>query len=321
MNKKIQIALIIAVAIVAGIVLFDSISTRVDKLPDNPYEYNIDEFKVVDESLISYREARQIEIETDEPKAFAWHQGNLYLLTEKHLQVISPEGQEVLKKTIEPNPTAITIAKEGTILVAYQNHLVAFDAAGDEILRSEPLEEESQFSSLAVSDNTIFVADGGKKEVVVFDTQLNQTGSFKGESGVSAIHGFILPSLHFHMAINSNDELWVVNPGMHRIQNYAANGRLRGDWGTPAFTLNGFSGCCNPTYFAFMADGRFVTSEKGMVRVKIHKESGELESVVAPPDKFPNSEKAPSVAVDDNDNVWLLDFDKKMLRLFTLKDL
>jgi hypothetical protein len=316
MNKKIQIALIIAVAIVAGIVLFDSISTRVDKRPDNPYEYNIDEFKVVDESLISYREARQIEIETGEPKAFAWHNGNLYLLTESYLQVISPEGQELLKKNIQSNPGALTIAPDGTILVAYQNHLVAYSAEGEEIIRSQPLEEESQFTSVAVSDKTIFVADGGKKEVVVFDRQLKQTGSFKGESGVSALHGFILPSLHFHMAINNNDELWVVNPGMHRIQNYADNGRLRGDWGTPAFTVEGFSGCCNPCYFAFMPDGRFVTSEKGMVRVKIHKESGELESVVAAPDKFPNSEMAPAVAVDNKNNVWLLDFDKRMLRLF-----
>jgi hypothetical protein len=273
MNKKIQITLIIALAIVAGIVLFDSLSTRVDNRPDNPYEYNIDDFKEVDADLITYREVRQINIETGEPRAFSWHQGNLYLLTDAQLQVISPDGREVMKTSTEPNPSAITIASDGTILVAYQNYLVALNPEGEEIARSETLGVESQFTSLAVSDNMVFVANGGKKEVVVFDRQLNQTGSFKGESGVSAIHGFILPSLHFHMAINSNDELWVVNPGMHRLQNYAANGRLRGDWGKPAFTLDGFSGCCNPTYFDFISNGNFVTSEKGMVRVKIHKES------------------------------------------------
>ncbi len=316
MNKKIQITLIVAIAIVAGIVLFDSLSTRIDKRPDNPYEYNIDEFKVVDENLISYREARQIAIETGQPKALTWFQGNLYLLTESHLQILTPEGKEILKKTIDQNPQAIVIHNDATILIAYERHLTAYNPDGKEILRSESLSDESLFSSLAISESMIYVANAGKKEVVVFDENLGYVRSFKGESGVSALHGFILPSLHFHMAVNSNDEIWVVNPGMHRIQNYAASGRLRGDWGKPGFTLEGFSGCCNPTYFAFMSDGRFITTEKGMVRVKIYKESGELESVVAAPDKFPNSETAPAIAVDDNDNVWLLDFDMKMLRFF-----
>ncbi len=314
MNRVILILILIAILVVAGVVLFDSFSSRVDQRPDNPYEYDIDEYKIVNEDLISYRETRQIEIEN--PKAFTYYNGNLYLLSENHLQVIRPDGTELMKKSIDPNPSGIVLSTEGVILIAFRNYLVSYTPEGDEIDRSEILSGESLYSSVAITGTSIFVADAGKKEVVVFDKQLNQTGSFKGESGVSATHGFILPSSHFHLAVNTSDELWVVNPGMHRIQNYALNGRLRGDWGIPSFTLEGFSGCCNPSYFAFLSDGRFVTSEKGMVRVKIYKESGELESVVAAPNSFSNSEKAPAVAIDENDNVWLLDFDKKMLRFF-----
>jgi hypothetical protein len=316
MNKKIQILIIAAILVVAGVVLYDSLGTRVDKRPENPYEYNIDEFREVDESMVTFREARQIEIETGDPRAFAWQNGNLYLAADRQLQVINTDGREVMKKTIDPEPVSVKIFRDGSILVVYTNYLVKYSDDGDELLRSEITDDDSFFRSVAFTDNSIFIADAGKREVAVFNDELEFLTSFRGESGVSALHGFILPSLHFDMAVNQDGELWVVNPGMHRIQNYTENGRLRGHWGVPSFGWEGFSGCCNPYYIAFLSDGRVVTSEKGLVRVKIYKESGELESVVAAPERFPNSEKAPAIAVDDNDNVWLLDFDKKLLRLF-----
>jgi hypothetical protein len=64
-----------------------------------------------------------------------------------------------------------------------------------------------------------------------------------------------------------------------------------------------------------MADGRFVTSEKGLTRIKIYSQKGELESVVASPDVFVEEGFAPEVAVI-GDTVVALDFDKKMIRIF-----
>jgi len=316
MSKKIQIILIAAILVIAGIVLYDSLSTRIDKRPDNQFEYSVDEFRAVDDNMISYRETRQIMIGSGEHVAFAIHNDNICLLTNNEMMVLDPGGRQLWRKNIEPGPKHLTFTGDGNILIAYLNYLVLYDQVGDEVNRSQILDDKAIFTSVAIVDTTIFVANAGDKEIVVFNSKLQPINRFKGESGVSALHGFILPSLHFHLAINHNDELWVVNPGMHRIQNYAFNGRLRGDWGKPSFGHDGFSGCCNPGYFAFLSDGRFVTSEKGLVRVKIVKESGELESIAAPPSSFPNSETAPAVAVDGDDNIWLLDFDKKMLRLF-----
>jgi hypothetical protein len=81
----------------------------------------------------------------------------------------------------------------------------------------------------------------------------------------------------------------------------------------------GFSGCCNPAHFTFLPDGRFVTSEKGLVRIKTYKPSGEFEGVVAAPSKFKNEGEAPDIAADSNGNIYALDFDKKMIRVFEAK--
>lgn len=65
-----------------------------------------------------------------------------------------------------------------------------------------------------------------------------------------------------------------------------------------------------------MDDGSFITSEKGMVRIKIYDQSGQLKSVVAPPDLFVEEGKAPDVCVDEKGVVYALDFDKDVVRVF-----
>lgn len=314
MNRTIQILLIVAILVIAAVVLYDSLSTRIDKRPDNPYQYSVAEFKPVDESLLSHREVRQIEV--DNPVAFTWKNEKLFLLSGNNLQVITPEGRELLNRSIDTNPQSILVDHDEQIIITFENYLMALDSEGNELYRSEMLYEGSLLTSMAISGETLFVADAGNRKVWMLNKELEVLDSFKGESGVSALHGFILPGMHFHLAVNEEDELWITNPGVHRIQNYSLTGRLRRDWGQPSFGVEGFSGCCNPYYFTFLSDGKFVTSEKGIIRVKIYRESGELESVVAPAEMFPNGEKAPAIAVDEQDQIWLLDFDKKMLRLF-----
>ena len=317
MNKKVQLFLIAGILVIAAIVLYDSLSTRVHKRPDNPFQFSVDEFKKVDHSLVSYQELRQIAV--NDPKAFTTAKGKIYLTSGNQLQVITPQGQELLAFAIEPNATSMITDAAGNILIAYEHYVVKYDANGIELQRSETFNDKSLLVSLAMAENMIFITDAGKRRVLVFDSQLQFINSFKGESGVSDMHGFIVPSLHFALAVNLENELWIVNPGLHSMQNYSLSGRLRRYWAKSSFDLDGFSGCCNPYYIAFLSDGRFVTSEKGLVRVKIHHESGAFESVVATPDQFPGAVKAPAIAVDENDGIWLLDFEQSLLRYFEPK--
>ena len=65
-----------------------------------------------------------------------------------------------------------------------------------------------------------------------------------------------------------------------------------------------------------MEDASFVTSEKGLVRIKIYDQSGSLKSVVAPPSLFKEEGKAPDVCVDAQQVVYALDFDRNLIRIF-----
>lgn len=316
-QKYISILLVIAIVVIVVVVVFDRISEKPGSLPENAFEYNIDEYAGVPDSLISHREVKQISIKNGEPAAVDYFNGGIYLAIDNTVQAIDQSGKELFKITLEEKPVSIAVAGDSLMFIAFKNYLSKYNKGA--IVKSR-IFEGSQFSSLDTKGEKVFVADAGKKQVKVFDNQLNLTGSFDGESGVSDKHGFIIPSLHFDLCVNGDNELWVVNPGLHAIQNYTDEGKMRGFWSKTSFYSEGFSGCCNPFYIDFLSDGSFVTSEKGLVRVKIHKASGEFSSVVAPPSAFGNNRKAPGIAVDENDNIIVLDTEKRMLRFFAPKN-
>lgn len=283
----------------------------------NPWEFSVDEFKHVDEALISHRETKRIRLNYDNPKDVQYFNGNIYILFEKQLQIIDDSGNEKQLILWDDLPAlCMSVGSKGEMYVAFDSMIRKYSPEAVILAESDTLDDESAITSMAIGTDRIFAADGGRRQVLVFDLQLNNINLFRGESGVSSSHGFILPGNQFSLRINQEGELWITNPGIHQIQNYTVDGRLRRNWGIASFGPEGFSGCCNPSFIEFLSDGSYVTSEKGMVRIKIHHESGKFESYVAPPAVFGNATTAPAIAVDANDNVILLDFEQGTIRIF-----
>lgn len=320
-GKYITAFLLFLVLVIAAILVFDKKTERSDVssyLTTNPFEKDVAVYEDVPDSLISHEETKQIRVKASTPIAIDYMDGHLYLLADDYLQIIRPNGSEVKKVILGEGTTCLSVLNDKQVVVGFKDHLVLLDAELSEIAHSTNV-EKALFSAVCSNGNLIFAADAGQKQVLVYDFALNPTGLFKGESGVTDQHGFIIPSSHFDLAVNQDQELWVVNPGMHALQNYSDKGKLRGFWNKTSFEINGFSGCCNPFHIAFLPDGGLVTSEKGLVRIKIHEPSGLLRSVVAAPLSFKGEKKAPDVAVDENGTVYALDYERNMIRFFTPK--
>jgi hypothetical protein len=83
--------------------------------------------------------------------------------------------------------------------------------------------------------------------------------------------------------------------------------------------IEGFCGCCNPTHFAFLPDGSFVTSEKGIPRVKVYDRLGRLAAVVAGPDRFREGVQGLDLAVDQTERILVLDPARRAVRVFVLE--
>lgn len=318
-NKGIIIFLIILAVIIVAVIVGDYVSGRPDKSQPNPYAYDVEEFKNVDPELILYKESKNFKIGFEEPVALAVQNEKIYVAGDKELKIIDLSGNLLANFTLQEKPLAVEVF-QNEIYIATKNRVLLYDEGGTVLQEWTVQGENSLITAIAADKDNVFVADAGMRRVIRFSKEGEILNEFDGKAEEGALHGFIIPSACFDLDINDVDELWVVNPGLHALENYTYEGNLRSHWKNTGMRPEGFSGCCNPSHFTFLDDGRFVTSEKGLVRIKTYKRSGEFEGMVAAPVKFTEKGRAPDVAADLNNNVYALDFDKKMIRVFEPKN-
>ncbi len=319
-NKGIVIFLIVLAVVIIAVMVGDWISKRPDKMEPNKFEFNVDAFKNVPEELILYKETKNFKVGFETPAGITISGDTLYLVGDKKLKLIDTTGKLLLEKDFENEPTTVEV-KDGMIFVGLKNYIQVLNKRG-ELQKEWALEEENTLiTAIAAGESNVFVADAGTRRIVRYSKEGELVGEFEGKASADDLHGFIIPSPYFDMDITEYDELWVVNPGLHTLEQYTEDGNLREHWRASGAQTENFSGCCNPAHFCLLSDGSFVTSEKGLVRVKIYKPSGEFLGVVAPPTKFDDKieGQAPDVSVDNEGNIYALDFDRKLLRMFEKK--
>jgi len=200
------------------------------------------------------------------------------------------------------------------------DHIEVVDNEGNLLSNWEILNDQVYITSIALDEKSVFVADAGNKIVYHYDRNGKLLNEIGRKDPVKGIPGFIIPSPYFDLAVGREGQLWVVNPGRHAFEAYTADGDLISSWAKTSMQVDGFSGCCNPSHIALLEDGNFVTSEKGIERVKIHHPSGEFRCVVAGPEKFDEGTTGLDLAVDSQGRIFVLDPKKGMVRIFEKKE-
>ena len=127
----IYIVLICLGGLIAYLILGDVFKNRLENPANNPYAYEIDEFKEVDPSLIKYREIKRIALRIEKPKAISYKYGMIAIAYDKHIQIIDTSGvEQFIKSTTGPN-TCIAISPAHTLFVGCTDHIELFDMEGN----------------------------------------------------------------------------------------------------------------------------------------------------------------------------------------------
>jgi len=200
-----------------------------------------------------------------------------------------------------------------------EDHIEVWNSNGIQKNIWETLNPNVLITSIANIDSSVFVADAGNKIVYHYDLEGNLLNEIGRKDSIAGIDGFIIPSPYFDIAIGRDGELWVVNSGMHQLESYDKEGNQISSWKKTSMRLDGFSGCCNPSHIAILPNGSFVTSEKGIERVKIHEPSGKFKSVVAAPQQFEKGTRGLDLAIDSENRIIILDPKKGRVRIFDKK--
>jgi len=320
-KRGLTIVILVILTVIIAVIVVDFLNNRPDRRGENPYALEVDQYKEVDAELISHKETRKFDLGLLIASDISYFDHKLYVSGNSSMVVLPLDGSQADMVEIIPGATCLEV-DDRNIFIGTRNHVAKYDHSGELLQEWTALDERTVITNLAIKDDIVYVADAGNRRIVIYDREGEITGEFEGKAETEAGHGFIIPSANFDLAVNSFGELWVVNPAKHALENYSDEGRMRGYWQNSSMEIDGFLGCCNPARITTMADGSFVTSEKGLVRIKIHDQSGKLISVVAPPALFDNGRsaddetKAPAVCADEKGVIYALDFETDMIRVF-----
>jgi len=264
-------------------------------IPENPYAYDPQASFQVPEKMVGYEEIAPIPISIPAPSAMAADaEGNALVAGDNVLARYSPSGAETARWKTRGVPLAISISQDGKIALAFENRCEVRSRNGSLEKTVSPLPEGTIPTSLALDGSNLYLADAGNHIVDHFSLP-----DGKKLADIAPPDGkFIIPSPYFDVAISPDGSLWAANTGRHRLDSFSIDGTYRVSWSKPAAGVEGFSGCCNPSHFAFMPNGSFVTAEKNIPRVKIYDPSGRFATVVAPPKAFPEKAMIIDVAFD-----------------------
>lgn len=312
----IYILLAVLGVLIAFIIIGDFLKNDVQKTTKNPYAFDISEFKQVDPALIKYKESKRINLYHAGPKAINYNNGKLALGFENQIQVIDTSGREIFRKSINKPATAIFISDSDQIYLACKTYLEVYDMNGVLIESWPEIDSTAFITSITQKDNWLFVANASKPEIIRYNTTGEISLRFDGKNQELSEYGFVIPSPYFDVNVDPYNELWIANTGLQHVQNYTADGKLRAYWGGNGYDAEDFTGCCNPAHFSILSDGSFVTCEKGLVRIKVYKPSGELDAFVAPPQAFAKNSEPLDLTTDELDNVYALDITQRMIRKF-----
>jgi sugar lactone lactonase YvrE len=279
--------------------------------------YDLSALRQVDPALIGYHEAQAIHPWVTAPRAICVDaSGRLLVAGDGVVGIRTVTGAKLADIQTAEAPTCVTGTTDGRVLVGMRDHVEVFSADGTRVAVWPSLGSDSFLTGVAVSGDDVYLADSGRRVVV----RCTLDGDVRGELGradpARNIPGLVAPSPHIQVAVGPDGMVWINNPGRHRVEAYTRDGALLRFFGSPGTAIDQFLGCCNPSNFALLSDGRIVTAEKGVPRVKVYQPNGRLDAVVAAPASFGENNAGLDLATTPDGYVLVLEPGMQVVRVF-----
>lgn len=310
----------VAVAVVA-VLRMDPTGTRGPRTGSR-YAEEVRASSTIDPSRIAWEEsATPMAIEMDSPCGIAVDDTGRVCVVGDRLVVLTADGAPVVRsEELAREYRALDVAGDGRFVAAGADSVdvIGLVDGRANIVRSVEIPGDGvDLTGVAVSTEWIFVADAGRNRVL----RLPIEPAGDGAPFEVVDDGFFVPST-MDLTVSPVDELFTVDPGRHRVQLRDRYGDVVRAFGQLGTEVADFHGCCNPVAIAVTEGGQIVTAEKGLAatRVKVYAPDGELDSVVAGPDRFDERPDGPpivlDVAVDPAGRVLVLDPARRQVRVF-----
>jgi hypothetical protein len=241
---------------------------------------------------------------------------SVFVGTAAGIEVLDNSGSHLATIPVSGTVRALATDSNGDIFAGLDDHVEVYGVEGVRKAVWIHPDSKTMITSIAISSNFVFVADCQNRVVWRFSLSGEVLGRI-GDKSPDRPEGFVVPSAFFDVTVAADDSLWIVNPGMHRIEHFTAAGAYLTCWGTASLEPDGFCGCCNPSNLALAPDGSFITSEKHIVRVKRYDTAGRFLGVISGQQEWGADVVGLDLAVDSKGRILVLDPSADAVRVYS----
>ncbi len=285
------------------------------------------EFKKIDTALLGYMKYKTIETGLKGLTGLTTgSDDNIYVCSNKAVTVFDRSGTILSSFAIDSAAACIALG-EKMIYVGTGPCVTAYTMSGKKVLTTETYNPKGFITSLAVNGQNIYLADAVSKRILKYTIDGKIEKVIGAKDSITGDPGFIIPSMYFDIAFGAFNDLWAVNPGRLQIENYTTSGYMQSEWGKASYENGGFTGCCNPAHIALLPDGKFVTYEKGLDKIKVFDPTGAFICLVAGAGSFKgntdfqlgNNNLVKDIATGSDGRIYVLDAYNQIV-IFEKKD-
>jgi hypothetical protein len=275
MNKKVMgfVSIFIIIACIAYIV-FDIATGRSEKNEASVNGIADDAFET------RWQISQEISVDYGTLTSIALTNEKVICAGDSFLTAYDRNLSEIWNKPLMTGIKAVAVHGD-TIYAATKEEIILFTLSGNRIDTWGPYDDDAIITSISINNRYVAFADAGNKLVFI----LNKNGAVESIVGHPG-NQFIIPSAYFDVALTKEDTLVIANTGKRNIEFRSIDGTLIRAIGEAGDSFEYFCGCCNPAHFAIFPNGNIGTAEKGINRIKVIRNTGDLVEPVAQPDNF-----------------------------------
>jgi hypothetical protein len=246
-------------------------------------------------------------------------QGEIYGLGDDEIRVFGSDGMLLRNWRVLQDASCLTVAADGRVYVGALGKIEIYDRAGNRLggFSAGETDKPAFITSLKIFRNEILAADSDARYIRRFDQNGKQLGVIGTRNNTG---NFMLPNRWLDFDVDSKGLIMAADTGRHLVEAWALDGSPVGSFGKFGMTDPAhFVGCCNPVNLALTPDGKVVTAEKMVARVKVYEPTGKLVAVIGP-ENFDPACTHIYLAVDSTGRILAADPVRRTITVFSREE-
>ncbi len=240
----------------------------------------------------------------------------IYALGDDEVRVFESSGRFLKGWKVLQNATCLAVDPAGRVYIGAHGRVEIHDGEGSRIggFAAGEKDKPAKVTAIKVLGEDILVADAAARFIRRYDFSGRQLGIIGNQNKTGHL---MLPNGWLDIDINPEGVILATDTGRHLVTAWAMDGSPLGSFGKFGMSDPAdFVGCCNPVNLAFTPDGKVVTAEKMVARVKVYETAGKLLAVIGSEHFDPDCVNI-HLAVDSKGRIVAADPVRREIKLFS----